>query len=104
MISTVGISILLAPIVEEMVFRYAAFNIVKKFNIPKKVYPWVVIITTSLFFGLIHVFGDEPLQILFYAALGVVLGFFYYKSNNIIVPIVIHLIWNTIGIITMIIA
>lgn len=100
--ATVTSSVLLAPIVEEIVFRYAGFELVKKFNVNKKVYPYVVIMITSLMFGAIHIFGDNPLQALFYCSLGAVLGFFYYKSDNIIVPISIHLLWNLFGVMTMI--
>jgi len=104
MVSTVVISVLFAPIVEEFVFRYGGFGLIKRFNLPEKVYPIVVIVSTSLMFGLIHILGDNPLQGLFYSALGAVLGFFYYKSNNIFVPIAIHMIWNTIGVLTMVYA
>lgn len=104
MISTVVISVFLAPIIEEIVFRYGGFGLIKRFNLPEKIYPFVVIITTSIMFGLIHILGDNPLQGLFYSSLGAVLGYFYYKSNNLIVPIVIHMIWNFIGVLAMVLA
>lgn len=101
LVSTVVLSVFLAPIVEELVFRYAGFAILRKFKISSKLEPFIIILTTSLAFGLIHVLNDDPLQLLFYAGLGGVLGYFYYRSNNIFVPILIHFMWNLFAIGTM---
>lgn len=103
-IATVASSVLFAPIVEELVFRYAGFSILRKFNISEKAYPYVAVIVTSFLFGFIHVMGDNLLQILFYSGLGAVLGFTYYRSKNILVPIAVHMIWNLMGVLTMILA
>lgn len=84
-------AVLLAPFVEEMMFRLAGFRIFKRYpNIPK----WAVILITSILFGLIHVLGDNLIQIVYYAGLGIILGIIYDKSKNIMVPIVVHMIFN----------
>ncbi|AIO19348.1 CAAX amino terminal protease self- immunity [Candidatus Izimaplasma bacterium HR1] len=90
--SLVLFAVFLAPMVEEMVFRLAGFNFLMRI----KVLPsWAVVVITSLIFGFIHVMGSFDLeQIFYYAGLGVVLGYFYYRSKNIIVPIVIHMLLN----------
>ncbi len=81
----------LAPLVEENLFRLSGFYYFRKIkNIPD----WAVITITSLLFGLIHVLGDDIIQIIYYAALGAVLGTIYHKSKNILVPIIVHMIFN----------
>jgi membrane protease YdiL (CAAX protease family) len=92
-------AVFLAPLVEEMVFRMAAFQLF--FHI-EGIKPWKVIMLSSLAFGLIHVIGTfDFVQLPYYAGLGAVLGFFYYRSKNIAVPIVIHMLLNALVTITM---
>ena len=91
-LSLVLFAVFLAPMVEEMVFRLAGFNFLKRFD---RLPSWTIIVITSFIFGFIHVMGAFDLeQIFYYAGLGAILGFFYYKSNNIIVPIIIHMLLN----------
>lgn len=97
-ISLVLFAVVFAPFVEEMMFRLAGFQLLKRIpGIPM----WGVIVITSLLFGMIHVLGDDIVQIVYYAGLGIVLGTVYYKSNNIIVPIVVHMIFNIFVTISM---
>ena len=90
-ISLVVFAGFLAPLVEESLFRLSGFYYLKKVSwLPQ----WGVIAITSILFGLIHVLGDDIVQIIYYAALGVVLGTLYYKSKNILVPITVHMLFN----------
>ena len=84
---------LIAPIMEEIVFRKS----IKKI-IPTK---YLFIIISGLLFGLMHVLGlvENPfdyLYILPYSIPGFVLAYTYEKSNNIFVPIGIHFFHNTV--------
>ncbi len=98
-VSLVIFAVFLAPLVEELVFRMAGFNLILKI---KDVKPWVVITITSFMFGLIHVLGSFDFeQIFYYAGLGVVLGIFYWKSKNIMVPIIVHMMLNAFVTYTM---
>lgn len=97
-VTLVLFAVIFAPVVEESLFRLAGFRLFKKIhNIPI----WAVILITSLFFGAIHVLGDNPIQIIYYAALGIILGVIYHKSNNIIAPIVVHMLFNGFVTLTM---
>lgn len=91
---------LLGPICEELVFRKAFFDMIKK--------PEIALIVSSVLFGLIHVitsFGNYNLLELFlmlcpYIASGIALGYVYIRSNqNIVVPILVHIISNTISLV-----
>jgi len=97
-IGLVLFAVLLAPFVEEVMFRLAAFRLLK--HIPG-IPIWIVILLSSLLFGSIHVLGDDWIQILYYAGLGIILGFIYHKSNNIIAPIAVHMVFNAFVTITM---
>ena len=84
---------LIAPIMEEIVFRKS----IKKI-IPTK---YLFIIISGLLFGSMHVLGlvENPfdyLYILPYSIPGFVLAYTYEKSNNIFVPIAIHFFHNTV--------
>jgi len=99
--SLVLFAVFLAPLVEEMVFRMATFQLLYRY---KDIKPWMVIVISSLLFGLIHVVSTlDFIQIFYYAGLGMVLGFFYHKSKNIAVPIAIHMLLNAFVTITMIV-
>ncbi|PFV83499.1 CPBP family intramembrane metalloprotease [Bacillus sp. AFS059628] len=80
--------VLLAPLVEEFVFRYAAINILtRKF---KK--NWSILIS-SLFFSIMHfnfpfIFG--------YFLIGVILAVVYVRSNRLLVSFFVHASMNLI--------
>ncbi len=83
---------LIGPIIEELVFR-ANFK-----DLIKSKYPYILI--SGITFGLLHVLSATSLiQFLFiggYTALGIAFSTMYYKTNNIYVPIIIHIIHNTL--------
>lgn len=95
---------ILAPITEEMIFRGLIQEyLIRGFEVP------VAIIITSFLFGLLH-FGSPSggkiassiLYIFITFSLSLVLGHYKEKTNNLLVPILIHGIYNSILIIVTI--
>lgn len=112
-IALASTSVILAPIVEELVFRKAIFNLCK--NDTRK-----GILLSCIFFGLIHVFNfivaagtnlilgkgtyltfiSEFIFIIGYSLMGLGIAIAYVKSNrNIVVTIILHMINNFISVI-----
>lgn len=110
---TLLMTIVAAPIIEELIFRKGFFNISRKKGAK-------AIVISGLIFGAIHVIdalisgissviaGEEVIQtvitqflyIISYASSGIVLGYCYYKANyNITSNIAAHMAYNAIGII-----
>ncbi|WP_033707719.1 CPBP family intramembrane glutamic endopeptidase [Bacillus mycoides] len=80
--------VLFAPLVEELVFRYAAINIlIHKFN-----KTWSIIIS-SLFFSIMHF--DFPF-IFGYFLIGLVLATVYVRTNRLMVSFCVHASMNLI--------
>ena len=81
-------TVLLAPLVEELVFRKTIMGSMKRF-------PGLSILVSSLLFGLIHVIsGGDFIYIIPYMAMGLPLGWSYHKHQNIWIPIGIHMMQN----------
>lgn len=83
----------LAPITEELVFRKAFRDVFKD--------KWPFILISGLIFGSLHVVFslDSLSQLLYlipYCSLGIAFSYMYYETKNIMVPISIHMIHNTI--------
>ena len=74
----------MAPILEELIFR---FLMMKPFKNKK-----LALIITSLAFGIMHL---NVVQSTYAIILGLVLGYFYIKSDNILLPIILHMTINT---------
>ncbi|MCF7926128.1 MAG: CPBP family intramembrane metalloprotease [Candidatus Izimaplasma sp.] len=91
--------VLLAPVVEEFIFRKVGFDIVSHFNSPS-----LTILLTSLAFGGIHVFTGDYIYIIVYGGLGLGLGLVYYYSKNLYTAIIVHMAWNLIGTLIMFLA
>ncbi|TKI09457.1 CPBP family intramembrane metalloprotease [Bacillus wiedmannii] len=80
--------VLLAPLVEELVFRYAAINIlIDKFN-----KTWSIIIS-SLVFSIMHF--DFPF-IFGYFLIGLVLAVVYVRTNRLLVSFFVHASMNLV--------
>ena len=82
---------IIAPFIEEMVFRQSIRNIIKD-NI-------TFIIASGLIFGGLHVIGNintiyDILYIIPYATPGIIFAYILTKTDNIFVPISIHFIHN----------
>ena len=84
---------LLAPIIEELTFR-ASFRKVFTSNM-------AFVITSAFVFGALHVIGSveniyDYLYLIPYCSLGLSFSYMYYKTSNIIAPILMHMIHNLI--------
>ncbi|HHP1111373.1 MULTISPECIES: CPBP family intramembrane glutamic endopeptidase [Bacillus cereus group] len=80
--------VLLAPLVEEFVFRYAAINILNR----KFKQTWSVLIS-SFFFSIMHF--DFPF-IFGYFLIGIILAVVYVRTSSLIVSFVVHASMNLI--------
>lgn len=101
-ILTCILACIIAPLLEEFVFRLALYEILKK----KK---WIFIIISGLLFGSMHVLGNitdvtELLFIIPYSIPGCVFAYTLIESDNIFVSSSLHFIHNTFAMILQIIA
>ncbi|MFA8298965.1 MAG: lysostaphin resistance A-like protein [Hyphomicrobiales bacterium] len=82
-------AVVIAPILEEVLFRGIMLDgLLKKYS-PKK-----AILFSSFLFGLSHF---NPSQFIFCFLSGILLGWAYYNTRNLIYPIVIHVINNSLS-------
>ena len=93
-IYTLIVTVLVAPILEELVFRISFRKIFAHTN-------FLFIIFSGLFFGGMHVLGTlknlvDLLFIIPYSIPGFIFAYLYTKSKNICVPIMLHFIHNGI--------
>jgi len=79
--------VIVAPIFEEFLFRGILYRQMEKFN----VHPYFMIFTTSLLFGLAHIYA---LNIIMAFIMGLFLGFFRFYFRNIKLCILFHAIYN----------
>ncbi|MCR4674558.1 MAG: CPBP family intramembrane metalloprotease [Lachnospiraceae bacterium] len=83
-------TVVLGPIVEELTFRGLTFTYARRLT------PfWVANIIQAVLFGVLHM---NPLQGIYAAALGIIFGMIYEKSRNILVTIVLHMLFNIMGV------
>lgn len=85
---------LLGPIIEEFIFRESILGYMLRGGVNK----WVAIGISSLVFGLVHL---NPAQVPFAAAMGVILGIIYYKTGNIVIPSILHILNNSVAVWSM---
>lgn len=92
------VSCVLAPILEEMLFRGIVFGWIYEWN------PKMAHLISSFIFGFIHIMSAvfngntaEWIQIFSYCFMGFVLSYLYEKNNNIYVPILSHMMNNMIS-------
>ena len=81
---------LLAPLVEEMVFRGAILRSLLRW----KENPWVGIVISALLFALIHM---NPAQMPHAFLIGLLLGWMYYRTDSIVPGVVYHWVNNTVA-------
>ncbi len=91
---------IVAPIFEEMVFRRALYGLIKN--------KWIFIIASGVTFGLLHVIGTfnnitDFLYVIPYGAMGFAFAYLLNKTDNIVLPISVHMLHNTILVIAQII-
>ncbi len=85
---------LLAPVVEELMFRGA----IQGYLMRRCSTPWVGIAVSALVFGLIHM---NPQQMVYATLLGVVFGWIYYRTRSLLPVIAGHILNNSVAVMTM---
>lgn len=84
---------LLAPVLEELLFRAAIQS-----ELQLKYKPWIAILISSLLFGVVHL---NPAQIPFAFMLGMMFGWLYYRTGSLLPGIVGHVLNNSIATVNM---
>jgi membrane protease YdiL (CAAX protease family) len=93
----IPVAILLVGPFEELVFRGGVQGILRR-----TWGPWVAIVVASVLFGLVHWValtggsGSRVPYVTVAATLGLVLGYLYERSRNLVVPAVVHGLYNTV--------
>lgn len=81
---------LLAPLVEEIVFRGAILRALLRW----KSNPWVGIVISAVLFSVIHM---NPAQMPHAFIIGILLGWMYYRTDSIIPGVIYHWVNNSIA-------
>lgn len=85
------IPMVVAPILEELVFRKVLYgSLYKRYNF------FFAALVSAFIFGIIH---GEVEHLFVYTLMGLVFAYIYYKTKRIIVPILVHISMNTITVI-----
>ncbi|QTM98146.1 CPBP family intramembrane metalloprotease [Sediminibacillus dalangtanensis] len=82
---------IIAPILEEIIFRKIIFG-----SLYKRMNFFIAALASSIIFGLVHM---DVTHIITYTGMGLVFAFLYVHTNRIIVPIITHMAMNTITVI-----
>lgn len=78
-------AVLIGPIVEELLFRGISIEYLKKLEVKN----WIIILLSTLFFGLVHLFPFE-LLVLHTFVYGALIAMVYLKERNLTYCILIH--------------
>jgi len=97
-------SLIVAPFMEEMIFRGCIFHKVwKKINAP------CGFIASGLVFGFMHIVAslisgswNNVIYILLYGSCGALLCYPFYKSENIYASMICHMTYNLLGVLALI--
>ena len=82
-----------APICEEIIFRFGLYEkINKKFNVV------ISILITSIIFSIIHFYQLDGIIILL--TISTIWNYAYYKTNNLLYPIIFHFLHNLYALIS----
>lgn len=82
------VSSILGPILEEIVFRKVLFGVLyNRFSFG------ISALISSIVFAIAHL---DPVHLILYTAMGFVFSFLYVKTKRIIVPIIAHVMMNTL--------
>jgi uncharacterized protein len=82
-----------APFFEETLFRGFILP-----SLTRYMPAWAAILASSLLFAVVHLSLSEVAPL---TALGIVLGFSYVKTRNLLVPMVLHGLWNASTLISL---
>ena len=80
---------ILGPIVEELCFRGLCFRFARE-----KLPFWIANVMQALMFGFFHM---NLVQGIYTFALGLLLGYLVEKTGNLLVPIVLHILYNSVS-------
>jgi uncharacterized protein len=86
----VSVTVLLAPIGEELLFRGVLFQ-----SLRTRMPLWSAIALSAILFGLVHY---EPLLIVLTTMVGAVLAWLFHLRGTLLVPIVAHAVYNGISV------
>lgn len=86
LIGTMSIA-LVAPVVEELIFRES----IEGYLLRQGHRPWMAIVLSALLFGIIHL---NPAQIPFAFLVGVILGVLYWRTGNVWLCTLVHILNN----------
>ena len=92
---TVTTTVLLVPIGEEVLFRgilQTAFQKLVRARWGSLRHRWVAVVAAGSLFGLMHL--NTPQNVPALIALGILLGLLYERSGSLIVPILVHMLFN----------
>lgn len=81
----------IGPIVEEFIFREGVLGSMLRSGMNK----WVAITASALVFGIIHL---NPAQIPTAATIGFIFGIIYYKTGNIVITSILHILNNSVAV------
>ena len=84
---------ILAPLLEEVLFRGAIQGVLMRYFGR----PWPAIIVSALVFGVFHL---NPIQVVYATLLGIVLGWIYYRTGSLLSVIVGHVLNNSLAVAT----
>ena len=82
-------TVIVGPIIEEIIFRYLIFDLIKE---KRSTFDSALI--TSIIFALVHF---DIKKMIFAFVIGLILNKIYIKTNNIVYPIMGHIIINLVG-------
>ena len=85
----ISISVM-GPLLEEVLFRGAILGALLR----STGNPWCAITVSALIFGIFHM---NPIQVVYATLLGMVLGWIYYRTRNLLSVIVGHVLNNSIA-------
>jgi membrane protease YdiL (CAAX protease family) len=102
-ISLVIFAVLLAPIVEEIVFRKAVYDLALPY-----IKPVGAILVSAILFAGIHVMNESFTSlaalgaVVPYLFMGIALGYLYHVSKRrIFIPIAAHMLWNLLAVLVL---
>lgn len=90
---------IMGPLVEELVFRKLLFGFFRKY-LPV----FVAILLQALLFGLLHINSFtllEVINVIPHFLTGILYGFVYYKTDNLLYPLTVHGLINSLAILAL---
>ena len=107
-ISMIIFAVILAPLVEEFVFRKAIIDLAnfkigiddgsRKYKRNKILIAAFAVLVSGALFGFVHVTSGDYIQMIYYGLLGTTFGVIYLASDkNIFAAIFVHFVWNLLA-------